>query len=340
MAKSFLCSSKNGVYDIKFMNNSVLKTLNNNVVELASARLDKHPFIVTEWNIPYPNEFRFVGPVMMASYGSLQGWNGILQFCFNTPHFKEQIDEIFDISLSPAVMAQWIAASMIFHNSYIKESSHYVVDKVGKFDIFYNENSSFRYVGNKLYTPLICKVGKDYTDSFDSDFSDISGLINHYYDETNKIVSSDTGEIKWNYDKGYIILNSDYVQGILGNTEMIEYKFQNITIKPYTKLCSIILISMDREPIKTSKEMLLITTGEELNDKTEFNSSRTKIVDNGDGFIKIEPVAGEIKFKSMKNLEIHPYDISGSRTDKKIKIDDKFSFGDKYKTMFYEISSE
>jgi len=47
---------------------------------LSHDAVEGKPLIVTEWNDCFPNEYRLEGPVLMAAYGSLQDWDGLLQF--------------------------------------------------------------------------------------------------------------------------------------------------------------------------------------------------------------------------------------------------------------------
>ncbi|MBY0427385.1 MAG: cellulase family glycosylhydrolase, partial [Cytophagales bacterium] len=55
---------------------------NNLVQENATYVVEGKPFMVSEWNDCYPNETRIEGPVAMAAYGALQGWDGFMAFTF------------------------------------------------------------------------------------------------------------------------------------------------------------------------------------------------------------------------------------------------------------------
>ena len=43
------------------------------------------PMSITEWNHTFPNPYSYEGPIMMATYGALHGWNTMNQFAYGNP---------------------------------------------------------------------------------------------------------------------------------------------------------------------------------------------------------------------------------------------------------------
>ena len=327
-----------GPENVSFKNGMVLMTLKNNIADLASGRVDGLPFFVTEWNIPFPNEYRILGPVMMAAYAGLQEWNGMLQFDFSFNHWKPKMDSCFDISQSPALLSQWLPAAMLFHKGYVKAGSKGVIDEIGTKNLFYNINNSFRVIGNDLSMPLITKVGKKYVDTELSKYPEVASLIQKYHDKEKKEVISDTGELKWNYDKGSLTINTPYIQGAMGNIGKEKIKLNDMEIEASTPFCSIFLTSMDGKPIKESKKMVLTATAREMNKGMEYNLGHTRVRDIGTAPIIFENVEAKISIERKDKLAIYPLDINGKRKNKKIKIKNKaFQISGKHKSLYYEI---
>ena len=50
------------------------------LLRLSHDAVEGKPLLCTEWNDCLPNEYRLEGPVLMAAYGSLQDWDGFLEY--------------------------------------------------------------------------------------------------------------------------------------------------------------------------------------------------------------------------------------------------------------------
>lgn len=63
--------------------NSDLVVRSNPVAEVASSTAVGKPMVVPEFNFPFPNEFRAEALPLMAAYGRLQDWDGLLYFAYD-----------------------------------------------------------------------------------------------------------------------------------------------------------------------------------------------------------------------------------------------------------------
>jgi hypothetical protein len=63
--------------------NSDIVTRSNPVAEVASSTVVGKPMVVPEFNFPFPNEFRAEALPLMAAYGRLQDWDGLLYFAYD-----------------------------------------------------------------------------------------------------------------------------------------------------------------------------------------------------------------------------------------------------------------
>ncbi|WP_288616088.1 hypothetical protein [Victivallis vadensis] len=70
----------------RFGNRSQLARRLKAPLELAPARLFGKPFMVTEFDICYPNEFRSEGAVLFGAFAAQQGWSGLFRFDYAGHH--------------------------------------------------------------------------------------------------------------------------------------------------------------------------------------------------------------------------------------------------------------
>ena len=58
---------------------------------LSLMRVFGKPFFVSEWDMPWPNEFRAESPILYAAAGALQGWSG---FTIHTYSYSSKLDNM------------------------------------------------------------------------------------------------------------------------------------------------------------------------------------------------------------------------------------------------------
>lgn len=97
----------------------------NLITRLPSNDVKDKPFIVTEWNDIYPTKFRSEAMLMMATYGGLQDWGGMLLYSYT---HSDTINEMkgdmvkgfFNVYNNPATWGQVGLCATIFYGEMIK----------------------------------------------------------------------------------------------------------------------------------------------------------------------------------------------------------------------------
>ncbi len=134
-------------------NESIFSNRNLGFIELLSqsAPPDK-AFTVTEWNHCYPNQFSYETPVLLASKGCAQNWDGIFQYSFShhwqTQPQIERINSFFDICANP----QQLLLCAIASNVYLSTSEQNLTIKNNYYSISSPNLSGI--VGSITNTPL------------------------------------------------------------------------------------------------------------------------------------------------------------------------------------------
>jgi hypothetical protein len=66
----------------KIGNDAMVNSLGN-ILRLAGQRVLSKPYTISEYNHPYPNQYGAEAQTTLATYGALQGWDGIFQYSYN-----------------------------------------------------------------------------------------------------------------------------------------------------------------------------------------------------------------------------------------------------------------
>ena len=99
-------------------NDAMVNALDNTLFSLSFQRVAGLPFTVSEYNHPYPNSYAAEGPLLIAAYASFQDWDGIYYFDYGAGRHNNwdvaMVDNFFNISQHPSVMANFAVAANIF----------------------------------------------------------------------------------------------------------------------------------------------------------------------------------------------------------------------------------
>ncbi|MBA7663084.1 hypothetical protein ES703_71122 [subsurface metagenome] len=102
----------------KIFNNTPMVSIANNTLlvgELSFCRVLDKPFIVSEWDDPWPNEWRAESPIFMAAVGSFQEWGGVIMHTYSySPNMELKVvgkefssNTIGGVSYREGVFATW-----------------------------------------------------------------------------------------------------------------------------------------------------------------------------------------------------------------------------------------
>lgn len=286
---------------------SFISRLSNCVV------IDK-PLIVTEWNVCFPNEYRAEGPVLMASYGSLQDWGGILQFEYLSDPIGTNRMKTFAINRRPDNEPVFQAGALIFRNNMLKTSDITVAEKLSDDQVMANGmKSNWLYEHNWL--PYTVKVGKEFTGSESAAPADLSGLGNLHQDDAKRFISS-TGEETLNYGKGILKLDSPQVQGFtgfIGTGDTLGTTDFSMTLSSKAPFASVLAIALDGKPIHQSHKLLVVAVSKSMNSGQTFNADRHALTDPGNVPILMEGVRGTLQIRVDAALTVTSLDSNGKK---------------------------
>lgn len=104
----------------------------NVLTRLSMARVKDKPFVVAEWNAPFPTTFTGDTMLMMASYGAFQDWDGICTFQYINKQGVEdlkndQLAHYFTIYNDPAKWGEIGIGSAIFQEGLVHTAKNSIV---------------------------------------------------------------------------------------------------------------------------------------------------------------------------------------------------------------------
>lgn len=335
----------------QFMNEPMTGRKNNMIPGLAYYSVQDKPFFVSEWDNPWPNEWRAESSLLLAAVGVMQGWGG-----FTVHTYRYSLDEdvdmiakpitgealngvyfrggLFDVFNDPAKFGLFYHAALITRRGDVKPAEKTV--NIIPADLFARVGQTLNLTAEKhrVKTVLDGQVAKgDMSVSTDKPFINPS----------EKEVLSDTKELYRNLEKKIGWIDSPQtkaVYGFIGNEG--EIKLADATIHAATDFATIAISSLTDDPISNSTNMLLTAVGRAENTNCKYNEDHTQVLDTGHGPILVEVIEARIKIKTDKrNLRVMSINPQGSVTGympSEYK-DGEFSFeiGKEFQSIYYLI---
>lgn len=245
-----------------------------------------HPMIVTESSWVSPMEFQNEGPFLIAAYESLGGIAGYYWFSATAEQYLDdpripfvQIGDQHPLKKwtcsTPELMGNFPAAALMYRNAYLEQGQPAVVENRPLADLWNGvppliaEDPSFdpnRMSAEPdraprlhetvnplafLVGPVIVKYGGDPRENRIADFSKSIDL-------QRKIVTSDTGQIRLDYNIGLCTIDAPCAEGATGFLKSGgRIRLGTIDIESANRQGSVMVVSMDGKPLSESARILV-----------------------------------------------------------------------------------
>lgn len=234
---------------------------------IAAAQVLGKPLVITEWNTEYPHRDRFTQPLFMAAHACFQGWDAPMIYGYHqAPLVVPSRLYAWGISNDPAMVSLMPAAALLYRRQDVKQAEKTVIFAPGTALLFKNispaNSPALRTIAERHrlviglpktpYLPWIQGVHED-TVSDPSQPTDGIG---------EDSITSDTGELVRNWSQGVFTINSPRTQAVMGWMKDHEYRLNDISIRISTPKATVVVTSLDDQPISSSKRMLLTATAQ------------------------------------------------------------------------------
>ena len=234
------------------------------------------PMLVTESTWVPPNLYQSEGPLLVAAYSALTGIDAYYWFVLRDfPGYELTMSKWG--AATPSIMGGWPAAALLFHKDYVKRGDPVITERRAlegdmwelKCPII-TEDSSFdpnvpgtQVAHHDLKVPFAAflegPVEVEY--GFDPTTTEINLIGQDIADMQRGVVKSNTGELSMDAVKGIFIMDTSKAQGVTGFLKRNGVqKTADVTFDSQNEYATAIVVSLDDEPLTTSKKILVQTT--------------------------------------------------------------------------------
>ncbi len=237
--------------------------------ELSVKRVAGKPFMVSEYNHPFPNSFGAESYVVLSTYAALQDWDAIIAFQYGDGKGDPRdgmIDEFFEIANDVGKWASLPHAALIFRRGDVRAARRTVAVPLRESDELAGLSGAapFKLVDAStvgvpgraaLVHRIALAVGGDKVPSDALDAADARGT-------DTREMRSDTGEVVWSASNGTMVVDTDRTKVVAGRCTGKNFDLEGIMIRPRAAIQGWAVISMsllEGETLARGAEKILLT---------------------------------------------------------------------------------
>jgi hypothetical protein len=271
---------------------------------IAAARISGKPLSVTEWNLePFPTPDRHTTALYVAGHGSLQGWNALMQYAYaQVPLDGAGAPSNWHAFNDPAFIATLPAAALLYRQGHVKPAGVTYAFAPGA-EVLFNRPISphnavaLRTAAEKGRLVVVMPQAKQLPWL---QRTVIPGGAKIITDPKQSLlpadaseVSSDTGELRRNWEQGIFTVDSPRTQAAMGWIGGKTWRLGDVEIAASTRNATIAVQSLDDRPIRDSAQLLISLAARSVPKSAHelpFYS---------------EPVEGQLIVKARKGLKLY-----------------------------------
>ncbi len=243
------------------------------------------PKMISETSWLRTNRYRAEAPLFYAAYGALNGTDAYTHFSYDTA--KWEVKPRFFVQpwtlMSPTQMGQFPAAALIYRLGYVQEGPASMVLNLSDEAIFDLEGLPLPADGGvddlraqeieggtainpeAGFDPLLKLTGRVLVNLGAEGENKINPAAPSMIDRADKTVESLTGQLKLDWGKGLMTINTPMAQGVvgfLGENEAVTLPYVQFTSP--LELVSMAAVSLDQQPLTESRRILVqVMAGEQ-----------------------------------------------------------------------------
>jgi hypothetical protein len=307
-------------------------------IPLQFIQIAGYPHIISEIGWPNPNRYRADATFLASAYGSLQGVDGFYFFAVGSNYLYDTSMSKFPVSC-PVIAGTFPATALQYRKAMVREADDVVYQILSLEDLYAMKGSGAstaqaldelrkkdipeggQIVGQvNLLDPLTFYVGRVVRTFGDDPSKSTQRNLSAYIDRDKKTIKSITGELFRDYGLGLVTVNTPQSQGaagFLGKAGQIQ--LSHVTIECANEFAAVLVVSMDDQPISTSRKILIQAMTEEQ--PYGFKTENGTITDLGGSPLGVRKIAARLslRLKGTGRPTVTALDENGYATDKKIK---------------------
>jgi hypothetical protein len=331
---------------------------------LTTCRLLDKPFFVSEWDDPWPNEWRAESPLQLAAVACLQGWSGTAIHTYRYD-CRENVDQIaapitadalagvpyrggvFDTFNDPAKFGLFYHAALMMRRGDVREPEGAI--EIALPGLLHDAKAApLTGLINPFQITAACGAAEASKVAIRLPGEPVRGARQVPMGESivplnATEIRSETGELYRNLEKRYGTIDTPRTKvayGFLGAAGEILMK--GLTVKAASDFAVIAISSLSDADMANSDNLLLTAVGRADNTGAEYNADHTVQFKLGHGPIQIEVIEAVIELETqIAGLKISAVNPAGlligpvPETYKDGKL--RFAIGGTYPSMYYLI---
>ncbi len=270
------------------------------------ATVKDKPTFMSEWDMPWPNDYRAESPIYTAAFGLLQDWSG---FAIHTYAYTSNLDRM-------NVLGKEIQAEKVGNVPY-RQGIFSAWNDPAKFGLFYHSALMTRRGDVKPSNEVLTIPHKSWSTTYgdlgransekcrveaDTEFKNFLGTDFEGIKAENEIdiMTSDTGELHINRIDNYGTVNTPMTKcayGFLGKNKEID--LSGVKINCETDFAVVALSSLSDKEITDSENILLTAVGRSKNTGARFENEQ--MFDLGTAPVCIEVIETDIEIQTSVN---------------------------------------
>jgi hypothetical protein len=341
-----------GVSEGKVNNDSHLARPGSGIFTTAMKQVESKPFCMTEWTQSAPNQWKLESAPIMAFYGmGLQGWDASFHFAQSGTRLGDGWPRMSSyVTDTPHYIGQFPALAFAIYRGHITESVPVAARRLSKTDLFtgkdalkqdatkggYDAKTMIVEGGTPLEAFAIGRITLDFYGgkTEQADFA-------KYWSQANKVITSATGELVWDYGRENIQVRTAKTQAVVGRTGAGEpFQLPGVSVTFKTPFVSTIFTPMDDEPLAQSKRILITALAQDKQTGTRYSADGRQLEATGTAPLLLEPVQATIKLAGAKPAAVTPCDHYGVPMAGKsvpVNADGSFQIDGTYRAYYYEV---
>ena len=284
------------------------------ILKLGMERVLDMPYGVSEWANVLPNQWRLEAPPLMTFYGQcLNGWEVPIHFALEgtSGGFCRFLKWMWPVG-EPSTLCQYPALAQAIRRGDVREADVVFVRNLSEEEVFsaqpltdvvikvdvsgpYEMSSEQGVNARSLASYYAAAVGKTGVRFTKADEPDFSIDLKPYLHMQRREIRSVTGELYWNYGRGYVTADTPRLQAAVGFLADVPVKLADCRISTSNRCASILVASWDGKPLKESRHILITAVGRSRNTDMAYSRGGQRLIAIGKPPVLLEGVRGTVR---------------------------------------------
>ncbi|MHC4566947.1 MAG: hypothetical protein ACYTE3_14470, partial [Planctomycetota bacterium] len=252
-------------------------------------QVEDKPFIMTEWTQLPPNQWKAEIAPLFAFYGmGLQGWDASYHFAASRAYMGNGWPSMRSyVTCTPHYLGQFPALAFAVYNNHFDEGDIISARRLSTADIFAGidalgqKRGLVGYDQNELLahgqTPVeALAIGRVTLKVEDAQPSSHLGDLSPYWNRQAQTITSNTGQLTWDYGRRVVTVHSDKTQGVIGFAGGGVFDLPGVTVEVGpTSFVSLLFTPLDDRPLIESEHILITAMAQDKQYGTVYNEDGT-----------------------------------------------------------------